>query len=93
MIAKKHIDILIRDDLRNTGFVFLVLKKARLLNLYGRAGYNADGGVSIEAEGDNEQLELLLEYCRKNPNGGENTQINISTGILRNYYNFEMNVF
>ncbi|OQX78718.1 MAG: hypothetical protein B6D61_04880 [Bacteroidetes bacterium 4484_249] len=93
MDMKKHLDILIHEDLRNTGFVFLLLKKARHLDLAGRVGYNSNGEVFIEVEGFSDQFELLVDYCKKNPNSGENTRIEILPGEVKNYYNFEMSVF
>nr|NQU91688.1 acylphosphatase [Bacteroidota bacterium] len=89
---KKHFDILIKGNLRNTGFVLLILKKARNLNVTGKAGYHGDGDVLIQAEGNTEQLDRLLEYCRKNPAGDPYKEINILEGVLENYSDFEMNV-
>ena len=89
---KKHLDILIKGSLKDSGLVLLILKRARNLEITGWAGYYGDGDVLIQAEGLTNQLDQLLDYCRKNPVGGGYNEISILEGVLENYSMFEMHV-
>ena len=90
---KKHFDIFIEADFRNTGFVFLILKKARQLGINGRAGYNSSGEVIIEAEGSDEKVEMLLDFCANYPDKNGYVDPDIKQGIMKNYKQFEMNIY
>lgn len=52
---------------QGVGFRFFTERKAKELNIKGFVKNRPDGSVHIEAEGEPQQLELFIEWCRSGP--------------------------
>ncbi|MCG3212757.1 MAG: Acylphosphatase [Anaerolineae bacterium] len=59
--------ILIEGRLQGINFRYLTQDKARGLGLVGFVRTLADGRVEIEAQGNKEQVDELLEWCQQEP--------------------------
>lgn len=49
-----------------------------------------DGSLYIEAEGEEEQLNGFLEWCKKGPLGAKVENVTIKEGEIRNYTSFDI---
>jgi len=49
-----------------------------------------DGGVAIEAEGDEFALGEFLTFCKRGPDDAVVEKVTIDEGQLKNYRNFEL---
>jgi acylphosphatase len=91
-IMMKHLDILIRGDLKNAAFAFLTIKAASQFNIKGIVRYTIDKNIFIEAEGLESQLEKFIEWCKQEKIGAEIKKVVIKNGEIQNYKTFEMDV-
>ena len=60
----KHLSIHVLESSR-CFFSCIRKRKAEELNIKGNVRNNADGSVSIEAEGEEENLQQFVEWCNK----------------------------
>jgi len=71
----KHQQIVIKGKVENTGFRFYVFRGASTLGIRGFVKL-AEGGVMVEAEGEDEPLNNFGEWCRKGPEGSTVDSVN-----------------
>ncbi|UOQ74321.1 acylphosphatase [Hymenobacter cellulosilyticus] len=64
--------------------------EAQRLGLTGFARNNADGTVSIEAEGPAEALDALQAWCHQGPLTARVDRVEVSGGEVRGYTEFEV---
>ena len=60
---------------------------------YGIKGYarnQADGTVYIEAEGEEDKLELFIAWCKRGPARAVVSNVEVSEGELKNFSAFEI---
>ena len=69
---KKRLQIYITGNVQPIGFRVQAAENAVKFKICGKAMY-IDDGILIEAEGEPEQLDLFVNWCRKGP---ENCTIN-----------------
>jgi acylphosphatase len=60
----KHYNIWVRGKVQGVFFRKYTRQKAMTLGLTGFVRNEADGSVYIEAEGDDEKLEMFRDWCR-----------------------------
>ncbi|MFH1121728.1 MAG: acylphosphatase [Bacteroidota bacterium] len=75
---------------QGVGFRYSVLQEALSLGLCGYVCNEHDGSVYIEAEGNREQIDLLIAWCRKGPSRSEVREIRHFGGQLMNYVSFRI---
>jgi acylphosphatase len=75
--------VLIEGRLQAMNFRFQTQKEAKQLELTGFVRTLSDGRFEIEAQGDQANLDKLLEWCQKEPHGSQIKSI---------LYRFEENV-
>ncbi len=63
----KHLNIKIYGQVQGVFFRHSAREKARELKVSGFARNEPDGAVYIEVEGEEENLEAFLAWCRKGP--------------------------
>lgn len=64
---KKSAKIKIHGEVQGVGFRDATYWTARKLSIFGFVMNEADGGVYIEAEGDEEHMKEFLAWCGKGP--------------------------
>ena len=62
-----HLHVVVRGRVQGVGYRHFVWSRARSLGLAGRVWNRPDGGVEVEAEGERQALEQLLEHLRQGP--------------------------
>lgn len=65
----KHLNIKISGRVQGVGFRFSAYEKFVELGLIGKADNIPDRAVLVEAEGQPEKLNELVEWCHKGPAG------------------------
>lgn len=63
----KRVAINIFGRVQKVGFRFSTLQKARELNINGFVRNLRDGSVEVEAEGEENQIEKFIEWCKIGP--------------------------
>ena len=63
----KHVSIRVSGRVQGVFFRAATKEKADELQIKGKVWNNDDGSVSIEAEGEEQNLERFLAWCRQGP--------------------------
>lgn len=86
----KHFSISVSGKVQGVWFRQSTLEKARELDLTGTVENLSDGTVQIEAEGREENLQELLDWCREGPEHAAVENITYQEGDLQNYKDFSI---
>lgn len=86
----KHYDISISGKVQGVFFRKSTLEIARLLGLKGFVRNEINGNVCIEAEGTEEQLKMLVSWCKIGPAGSVVGDVKFSEGEIKNFLTFEI---
>ncbi|PPD49962.1 MAG: acylphosphatase [Methylobacter sp.] len=63
----RHVNIVVSGRVQGVYFRAFTRRKAKQLDLAGRATNLADGRVEIIAQGDDESIAQFITWCRKGP--------------------------
>lgn len=74
----KHINIKISGWVQGIGFRFCAYEKFVELGLAGKAENTEDRGLLVEAEGPEEKLANLVEWCHKGPVGAKVDRVEVT---------------
>jgi acylphosphatase len=86
----KHFDIKIYGQVQGKGFRFSAKEKADKLKIFGFVQNMPDGSVYIEAEGDREDLETFISWCKKGPMWASVDRIEFEESAVKGYNNFDI---
>jgi len=64
---KQAFAVTLSGRVQNVGFRFSTVEKAQELGIHGFVKNKADGTVYIEAEGEAEDLNRFLDWCKEGP--------------------------
>ncbi len=74
--------------MQGVGFRYSALKAARSFQVNGFVRNETDGSVYIEAEGEERNLEMFLDWCRKGPPFGRVDAVTKTESGLRGFQEF-----
>ena len=77
---RKQVRLLISGLVQGVFFRMSASHEARQLKLTGLARNLSDGSVEVLAEGEEETLNRLIDWCKKGPPGARVKQVKISWG-------------
>lgn len=86
----KHFSIHITGKVQGVFFRASAKGKAEELKITGIARNNRDGSVSIEAEGDEENLTHFVEWCKEGPPLSFVERCEIEEHALQHFKNFSI---
>lgn len=86
----KHMDITVSGKVQGVGFRYHARATAQDLVLSGFAENQPDGTVKIEVEGEEENLQNFLAWCKEGPDSALVTEIKHAEGPLQNYTDFSI---
>lgn len=86
----KHYDITILNESTTPGFRFAIMEKAYRLAITGYVRRKKSGGVFIEAEGEEDNLEAFLQWCKKGPLGSLIIEVTFNEGEVKGYKSFDI---
>jgi acylphosphatase len=86
----KCICISIDGEVQHKGFRFFAMQIAYQHGIRGYIHNKKDGSLYIEAEGEEEQLNGFLEWCKKGPMGAKVKNMTTEEGEIKNYTSFDI---
>jgi len=86
----KHYKIKVEGLVQGVWFRQSTQEKARELSLSGTVKNLPNGSVDIEAEGREEDLQKLLDWCREGPEHAAVEDVIFIEGSLKNYRDFSI---
>lgn len=84
----EHFSIHISGKVQGVFFRASTKEKAQEFNIKGNVRNNADGSVSIEAEGDEENLRQFVEWCKRGPKFAQVERCEVKEAGIRNFKSF-----
>ncbi|MFA0961430.1 acylphosphatase [Roseivirga sp. BDSF3-8] len=90
MTEGKHLSIYITGRVQGVFYRKSTLEKARELGIKGWVKNLENGSVQIEAEGDHDKLESLVEWAKQGPDNAEVLQVKANESEWEGYENFEI---
>lgn len=84
----KHLDIQVRGKVQGVWFRASTKEAADRLGIAGTVRNEADGSVSVEAEGDDEKLEALLQWLQEGPPLADVTSVESTPSEIKHYREF-----
>ena len=86
----KCVHLVVSGRVQGVFFRDNIRKKARELGLTGYARNLADGTVEVVAEGDEEKINELLSFIKRDPGASRVTGIKVKHKESENFKNFEI---
>lgn len=81
----KHLNIKIYGQVQGVFFRDSARKKAEEIGIFGFIRNEPDGNVYIEAEGEEEKLKELLDWCKKGSELAEVKKVETKEVAIKNY--------
>jgi acylphosphatase len=82
--------IKVTGRVQGVGFRHGAASVARYAGIKGFVKNEADGSVYIEAEGNRNELDEFVKWCRKGPGFGNVENVSIETGTPKNHTKFQI---
>ena len=86
----KCVHIHIYGRVQHKGFRFVAMQKAYQGGIRGHIQNKKDGSLYIEAEGEDEQLKVFIEWCKKGPMGAVVEEVTTEEGEIKNFTSFDI---
>ena len=84
----KHLNIKVEGEVQGVWFRKFATEEAQRLVIKGFVCNRSDGSVYIEAEGSEEQLKQLVQWCHKGPEKAVVVSVQVSEGELNHFDEF-----
>lgn len=85
-----HRDIIIYGRVQGVGYRFSARSFARKYSIKGFVRNLPDGSVYIEAEGNEDNVNYFISWCRQGPPGAIVDDLEISDGEMKNFSGFDI---
>ena len=89
-MSAKHLNIIVNGKVQGVSFRFSTKAVADQLGVKGIIVNQADGSVYIEAEADEWNMQLFLDWCNEGPQGAVVNSLESNEAEMKNYRNFEI---
>lgn len=86
----RHYKIIVKGKVQGVSYRFSIHSKALKLGLTGLVKNLPDESVYIEAEGEEEAINKLIEWCYVGPPRAKVTEVFAEESEIKNYRNFEI---
>ena len=86
----KHLEIIVSGRVQGVYFRAGAKEVAENLGLTGYVTNRPDSTVFIEAEGEEEQLDQLIRWCRKGPERAMVSKVEVIESPVKGYSGFEI---
>ena len=86
----KHVNIKLTGRVQGVFFRVAVKEKAEELEIKGFVRNKDDGSVYMEAEGEAEDLEKLVEWCRQGPRLAQVAKVLVEPGVEEQFTDFSI---
>jgi acylphosphatase len=85
-----HVNITVSGKVQKIGFRFSTMQLAVKLGVHGLVKNLDNDKVYIEAEGEKDNVEKFIEWCKTGPTWAKVNQITVENGELKNFTYFEI---
>ena len=89
-MQKKHLNITVSGKVQGVSFRYTTKAVADQLGVRGIIMNQPDGSVYMEAEADDWNMQLFLDWCHDGPTGAVVNSVETHEAELKNYRNFEI---
>jgi acylphosphatase len=86
----KHVSIHVVGKVQGVFFRASTKEKADELGVKGTVRNNMDGSVSIEAEGEEKNLQEFIEWCKQGPKFAYVEHCEVQEAAFQNFKNFSI---
>jgi len=86
----KAVKVIIYGKVQGVGFRNFVFLHAKKLNIRGYVKNNPDGTVEAVFEGDEDNINKMIELCKKGPERARVNKIDIKDIEINNYQDFKI---
>lgn len=86
----KHLNIIVEGQVQGVFFRQYTYQKAKELGIQGFVRNEPDSTVYIEAEGDNEALDQLIEWCKTGSPSAQVTNVSIKQDDMKDFKDFNI---
>jgi len=86
----KHYNISITGRVQKIGFRFSAMQAAYRFGIHGFVRNMQDETVYIEAEGEEEQTDQFIKWCRRGPMGAKVENVEVTEGEIKHFKSFEI---
>jgi acylphosphatase len=86
----KRLSITVWGRVQGVGFRYSARTMANYIGVKGLIKNRSDGSVYIEAEGNAEQLDEFVKWCRRGPDHARITDVFVNEISLKNDTSFEV---
>jgi acylphosphatase len=90
MSTIKNLRVVITGKVQGVFFRASVKKVADIMGVKGFARNEHNGTVFVEAEGDEEMVHKLVDYCHHGPETAMVEKVSITLGVVVGYESFEI---
>lgn len=87
---KRHLNITLSGKVQHIGFRFMTMQAAYKYGVFGFTRNKSNGSIYIEAEGEDENLQKFLDWCKVGPVGAEVNEIDTVEGELKDFTSFDI---
>lgn len=87
-VETKHLNIKIYGQVQGVFFRVSAKEKAEKLGITGFVRNEKDGSLFIEAEGEKQNLDKFLQWCKKGSPMAKVERIEVTAGKLKNFTEF-----
>ncbi len=87
---KKHLNLIISGKVQHIGFRFMAMQAAYKYGVFGFARNKSNGTIYIEVEGEDENMNNFLDWCKVGPVGASIKEIEMEEGEMKDFTAFDV---
>ncbi len=87
---RRHLNLTLSGKVKHIGFRFMAMQAAYKHGVTGYVRNKSNGSIYIEVEGDDENLQNFLEWCKTGPVGAEVTEIDTVEAEMKDFKSFDI---
>lgn len=86
----KNLQIRVRGKVQKVGFRFTCMEIAYRFNIRGYVKNLTDGSVYVEAEGEEQDIEHFMSWCKKGPLWSKVVEVIVEEGVPKGFKSFDI---
>ncbi len=86
----KNLRVVVNGQVQGVFFRASVKKVADIIGVRGFVRKEANGSVFVEAEGEDEMVNKLIDYCHHGPDGARVDKVSITLGEITGHDSFDI---
>lgn len=80
----------IKGRVQGVAFRYSTQKQAERLGITGIVRNEPDGSVYAEIEGEETQLQQMIDWCRQGPSAARVIEVDVQSGTQKDYTSFDI---